>query len=108
MRIRSLVLFSALLLPASSNAQRIHVRIPWIGRRPPTAEPLPPQAPVIARQMQYQRSRFSTESYMFENIVATDRNVNSGSLINSSLGFGDHLDFRARPKFSITADLGES
>jgi hypothetical protein len=34
--------------------------------------------------------------------------VNSGSLINSSLGFGDHLDFRFRPKFSITADLGES
>lgn len=108
MRIRFVVLFAVILLPASSNAQRIPLRWPWIGKRPPTAEPLPPQAPAIARQMRYQRSRFSSESYAFETIVATDRNGNSGGLINSSLGFGDRLDWRAKPQFSVTADLGQS
>ena len=108
MRVRPFALFVVLLLPASVNAQRIHVRLPWIGPRPPRAEPLPPQAPAIARALRYQASRFSTESYAVLNLVETDRNVNSGPPVSSTLGFGQRMDWRVKPAFSITGDVAAS
>ncbi len=108
MRARSVALFIVLVLPASSNAQRIHVRLPWIGRRP-TPAPLPPQAPEIARQMQYRRSRISGESYTLMSFDQTDRYVaNHGPSTASMLGAGVHLDYRLKPAFSLTGDFTSS
>lgn len=106
MRVRAFTLFVVLLLPASLSAQRIHLRLPWIGPRPPAAVPLPPQAPVIARELRYRASRFSTETYAAFGYAQPDHSVvNSGVTAASMLGFGARLDWRFKPALSVTGDL---
>ena len=109
MRVRTFALFVVLLLPASLDAQGIHIRLPWIGRRPTARAPLPPQAPVIARQMRYRASRFSTESYSLVTFNQTDRYVSDrGASIASMAGFGERLDWRFKPALSVTGDFTSS
>jgi len=109
MRVRTFALLVVLLLPASLNAQRIHIRLPWIGPRPAGPTPLPPQAPEVAREMQYRRSRVSAETYMLYTLNQTDRYVaDRGISTASMLGAGARLDWRFRPAFSVTGDFTTS
>jgi hypothetical protein len=108
MRARVFALSVVLMLPASLHAQRIHIRLPWVGRRPGPA-PLPPQAPVIAREMRYRASRLSSESYSLFTFNQTDRYVSDrGASIASTQGFGEHVDWRFKPTFSLTGDFTSS
>ncbi len=108
MRARICALSAMLLLPASLSAQRIHIRLPWIGRRPAPA-PLPPQAPVIAREMRYKASRLSMESYSLFTFNQTDRYVSDrGAATAVTQGFGGHLDWRFKPTVSLTGDFTSS
>ena len=104
MRARTLVLLAVLLLPAPLTAQ-IRIRLPRIGRAPAPA-PLPPQAPMIAREMQYKRSRLSSESYTFYNYSQPDHHVASNGVAAASiLGLGVRTDYRIKPAFMITSDM---
>lgn len=107
MRVRTFALFVVLLLPASLHAQGIHIRLPWIGRRPTARAPLPPQAPVIAREMQYRASRLSAETYTVLSMVQTDHSA-VGASTASMIGYGTHVDYRIRQRFSITSDVTQS
>lgn len=109
MRVRTLALLVMVLLPASLNAQRIHVRLPWIGRRPTGRAPLPPQAPEIQRQMRYQRSRFSSETYSLLSFNETNRYPSDRAAATASMvGFGEHVDWRFKPTLSVTGDFTSS
>src|SRR5258708_25544540 len=108
MRVRALGLFVVLLLPASLNAQRIPIRLPWIGRRP-TPGRYTPQAPVIAREMRYRASRLSSESSSLFTFNQTDRYVSDrGASIASTQGVGEHVDWRFKPTLSLTCDFTSS
>jgi len=109
MRARSLALLVVLLLPASLDAQGIRIRLPWIGRRATGKAPLPPQAPEIQRQMRYQRSRLSFESYSLLSVNTTNRYVSDrGAATASMAGFGEHVDWRFKPTLSVTGDFTSS
>ena len=61
MRIRTLFLIALFGLPAVSNGQiRVPVRP---GRTPVEPASLPPEAPIVGKELAYRRSRWTTEAY---------------------------------------------
>src|SRR4051812_30465825 len=69
MRIRSLIAV-ALLLPAVSEAQ-LRAPVPGTGRRPGEPVPMGAQPAVVARTLNFTRSRYSVETYpLISRVVA--------------------------------------
>lgn len=108
MRTRALAAIVLLLLPALAEAQ---VRIPRIGRRvgPPRGEPLPPQAPAIARELAYKRLNYSVETYpLIAHFDASGFLAPGATYDWTSGGMGSRLDYRMSRHFSLTFDMTSS
>ena len=104
MRNRALLLTALVIAPAALSAQ---VRLPRGGRgAPPTAAPLPPEAPIVAKALAYKRSRWSGEAY---SLISTFQ-VPDGSGVTSytSFGTGTRADYRYSEHFSVTVDVTAS
>ena len=100
MRHRAFVALALLFVPALASAQRIPMPRPGRGTMRPD---VPPQAPVIAREMSYVRLPYSSETYPF---VSTGRASWSDGLSSwTSGGVGQRLDVRVLPYVSLTLDL---
>jgi hypothetical protein len=105
MRIRAAIALIVLLLPAEVSAQRL--RVP--GARRPRPSELPPQAPGIAREMEYKRLRFSVESYPLVSRVQSSGFIGDGVASSwTSAGAGTRLDYRLAPNLAATMDLTSS
>ena len=107
MRIRVVVAFLSLLLPAALSAQRL----PLPGtRRPRPAEPVPlgPQPEPIARAVAYQRLRISVESYPVISYVQTSGFATGGASSWTTLGAATRAEYRLTPFNSATLDLTSS
>ena len=105
MRNRALLLTALLIAPAALSAQ---VRLPrgTRGGTPPTAAPLPPEAPIVAKALAYKRSRWSGEAYT---LVTTFQVPNgAGTTTYTSFGSGTRADYRYSDHFSATVDLTAS
>lgn len=105
MRNRAVLLAALLIAPTVASAQ---IRIPRGTRRspPPTAAPLPPEAPVVAKALAYKRSRWSAEAYT---AVSTFQVPEAGGMTTyTSFGSGTHADYRYSEHFSATVDLTAS
>jgi hypothetical protein len=104
MRIRTLFLIGLLGLPAVSNGQiRVPVRP---GRTPVEPAPLPPEAPLVAKELAYRRSRWTTEAYTMASSIQLP--TSSGIVESSTLGAGTHAAYRVSDQFSTTMDLTAS
>jgi hypothetical protein len=104
MRVRALVVLAVLLAPAAVEAQGI--RLPRIGRRQPPAA-LPPEAPGIARQMAYKRSRWTGESYHM--LSSTSMPVANGLTARyTTFGAGAHSDYRFTDHLSLAVSTSHS
>ena len=106
MRFSSLIAV-ALLLPFISEAQ---VRAPLpgagAGRRPTEPVPLGGQPAVVARALNYTRSRYSVEAYpMISRVIAPGFSPGSPSSSWTSFGSGTRLDWRLTRYVSWTMDL---
>ncbi len=105
MRVRSLVVMSVLLPAALSAQRRGGTRIGGGRVAPPAA--LPPQAPVVAKEMSYVRLPISAESYTFisynQSPTATKAFAAWGNL-----AAGTKFSLKMNSAFSATADLTQS
>jgi hypothetical protein len=104
MRVRSLIAV-ALLVPTISEAQ-LRAPIAGGGRQPTEPVPLGAQPSVVARTLNYTRSRYSVEAYPLISRM-TIPGFTSGSPSSSwtSVGSGTRLDWRLTQYVSWTADL---
>ena len=100
MRNRALLLTALLIAPAALSAQ---IRLPRRGGTPPTAAPLPPEAPVVAKALAYKRSRWSAEAYSLITTFQVPDGV--GTTSYTSFGSGTRADYRFSDHFSATVDL---
>ena len=104
MRNRALVLTALLIAPAALSAQ---VRLPRGTRSaPPTAAPLPPEAPIVAKALAYKRSRWSAEAYTLVNTFQVPQGAGTASY--TSFGSGTRADYRFSDHFAATIDLTAS
>jgi len=104
MRIRSLIAV-ALLLPSLSEAQ-VRTPIPGTGRRPTEPVPLGAQPAVVARALNFTRSRYSVEAYpLISRVVAPSFTPGGPSTSSTSFGSGTRLDWRLTRYLSWTMDL---
>jgi hypothetical protein len=105
MRNRALLLTALLIAPSALSAQ---VRLPRgvRGGTPPTAAPLPPEAPIVAKALAYKRSRWSAEAYT----LVTTYQVPDGAGMTSytSFGSGTRADYRYTDHLSATVDFTAS
>jgi hypothetical protein len=109
MRIRAVVAFVSLLLPATAlSAQRVPVGA--TGRRGPARPaPLPPQPAPIARALAYKRMRLSVESYPLVSYVQSPGFVGAGQRTSwTTFGAGTRADYRLNPFVSATMDMTSS
>jgi len=106
MRIRTMLAFAALLLPAGLSAQRL----PFPGRRahPAAPQPMPPEPAPIARQLSYTRLRFSFESYPLLSFVQSSGFATGGSSMWATLGAGTRAEYRLSRLMAATFDLTSS
>jgi hypothetical protein len=105
MRTVAIVALALLLLPNDSSAQRM--RLPG-ARRPRPAE-LPPQAPGVAREMQYVRLPLSFESYPLVSRIEASGFMGDGvSSSWTSFGMGTRADYRVSRFLSATLDMTSS
>ena len=102
MRNRALLVTALLIAPAALSAQ---VRLPRGARggTPPTAAPLPPEAPVVAKALAYKRSRWSGEAYTAINTFQVPEG--GGLTTYTSFGSGTRADYRYSDHFSATVDM---
>lgn len=104
MRCRSLIAV-ALLVPSISDAQ-VRAPIPGTGRRPTEPVPLGPQPAVVARALNYTRSRYSVEAYpLISRVIAPGFTSGSPSSAWTNVGSGTRLDWRLTRYVSWTLDL---
>lgn len=105
MRNRALLLTALLIAPAALSAQ---IRLPrgTRGGAPPTAAPLPPEAPIVAKALAYKRSRWSGEAYTLINTFQVPDGA--GVTTYTSFGSGTRADYRYSDHFSATIDLTAS
>jgi len=105
MRNRALLLTALLIAPAVTSAQ---IRLPRGARggAPPTAAPLPPEAPVVAKVLALKRSRWSSEAYTQISSFQLPDGV--GTTSYTSFGGGTRADYRLTDHFSATMDLTAS
>jgi hypothetical protein len=107
MRFRSLIAV-ALFVPSISEAQ-LRAPIPGSGRRPTEPVPLGPQPAVVARALNYTRSRYSVEAYpLISRVVAPGFVSGSPSSSWTNFGSGTRLDWRLTRYVSWTLDLTSS
>lgn len=104
MRNRALLLTLLVIAPAALSAQ---IRLPRGSRgNPPTAAPLPPEAPIVAKTLAYKRSRWSGEAYT---LVSVFQVPDGGGMTSyTSYGTGTRADYRLSEHFSTTVDLTAS
>jgi len=104
MRNRALVLTALLIAPAALSAQ---IRLPRGTRSaPPTAAPLPPEAPIVAKALAYKRSRWSAEAYTLVTTFQVPEGAGSASY--TSFGSGTRADYRLSDHFAATVDMTAS
>ena len=105
MRNRALLLTALMIAPAALSAQ---VRLPrgTRGGGPPTAAPLPPEVPVVAKALAYKRSRWSGEAYTLINTFQVPDGA--GMTTYTSFGSGTRADYRYSDHFSATVDMTAS
>jgi hypothetical protein len=104
MRIRTLFLIALFGLPAVSNGQiRVPVRP---GRTPVEPASLPPEAPIVGKELAYRRSRWTTEAYTM--VSSMQLPTSSGIVGTTALGAGTHAAYRVTEHFSSTMDLTAS
>lgn len=106
MRARALFALVLLTLPALAEAQRIPM--PRIrDRGPANPAPLPPTAGPIARDQQYVRLPYTTESYPF---IGYFNGPTLGGRLGqfTTGGFGERLDLRLTRTLSLTLDMTAS
>ncbi len=100
-----LLIAVALLLPTMSEAQ-LRAPVPGTGRRPSEPVPLGPQPAVVARALNYTRSRYSVEAYpLISRMVAPGFTPGGPSSSSTSFGSGARLDWRLSRFVSWTTDL---
>ena len=107
MRIRTVILAVALLLPSVATAQ---LRVPGIGGRRP-GQPIPPdrQPEVIARAQALVRSRYSVEAYpLLSRVESSGIADGSPTARWTSFGTGTRLDWRQTDYLSWTLDVTAS
>lgn len=104
MRFRSLIAVG-LLLPSASEAQ-LRAPLPGTGRRPTEPVPMGAQPAVVARALNYARSRYSVEAYpLISRVVAPGFTPGAPSASSTSIGSGTRLDWRLTRYVSWTMDL---
>lgn len=109
MRVRALIAV-ALLLPSITEAQ-VRAPLPGVGggHRPSQPVPLGPQPGVVARALDYTRSRYSVEGYpLISRAVTPGFAAGSPSTTSTSFGSGARLDWRLARYVSWTMDLTSS
>ncbi|MFL5617338.1 MAG: hypothetical protein ACJ79A_02965 [Gemmatimonadaceae bacterium] len=107
MRIRTVIVAVALLLPSVATAQ---LRAPGIdGRNPGRQMPPGRQPEAIARAQAFVRSRYSVEAYpLISRVEASGLGEGSPTARWTSVGTGTHLDWRQTDYLSWTMDLTAS
>ena len=107
MRLRTVVVAVAILLPSVATAQ---LRVPGIGgRRPGPQMPTGKQPEAIARAQQIVRSRYSVEAYpLINRVEATGLSAGSPTARWTSVGTGTRLDWRQTDYLSWTLDMTAS
>ena len=106
MRTRALVVITMLTLPSLVSGQG--ARLPRVGPRSvPQAQPLPPEAPPVARALAYKRSRWSGEAY---SLVSSHQVPVTGGGTSSytTFGAGTRADYRYTDHVSATLDMTAS
>lgn len=106
MRTRSVAFLALLALPSILAAQRLPR--PRIFRRPePPPAPLPPQPAIVANQLAYQRSKWSFETAPVVTHMEVPA-VGGGTAVFTTLGTGDHADYRLNDRWAATVDMNLS
>jgi hypothetical protein len=107
MRIRTVMLAVALLLPSVATGQRMAPGLE--GRGPDRRMPQGRQPEVIARAQQLIRSRYSVEAYpLISRVEASGLGTGSPAARWTSFGSGTRLDWRHTDYLSWTLDLTAS
>jgi len=106
MRNRALLLTALLIAPVALSAQVGRLPRGTRGGAPPTAAPLPPEAPVVARALALKRSRWSGEAYSLISTFQVPDGV--GTTTYTSFGTGTRADYRYSDHLSATVDLTAS
>jgi hypothetical protein len=107
MRVRTVAVIVALLLPVGLSAQ---IPLPMPGRRPHPAapQPMPPESGPIARELSYTRLRISVESYPLLSFVQSSGFASGGASTWAALGAGTRAEYRLSRFMSATLDLTSS
>jgi hypothetical protein len=103
MRVRLLALAVVLALPGLSGAQRIPVRPP---PRMPLPEQPPKEPPVVAREMNYRRLRWSSESFAISSVTYLPSPTGTMTRY-ANVGTGAHHEYRLgmANRFAMTFDV---
>lgn len=104
--VRALGLIALLSLSSVAGAQQVGRR-PRTGTTRPTpgAQPLPPQAPEVARDLALKRSRWSSEGYAFLDAIELPSAAGGAMARYTTGGAGTHAAYRYADHFSTTLDM---